>query len=62
MTTQEMRQACKDMRHILINHFGYKDIIKDSAGYIDTVEKGELEEIYRRLMMIVKTKAISKMK
>ena len=60
MTTQEMRQACKDMRYILINHFGYKDIIKDSAGYIDTVEKEELEEIYRRLMMIVKTKAISK--
>lgn len=62
MTTQEMRQACKDMRHILINHLGYKDIIKDSSGYIDVVEKEELEEIYRRLMMIVKTKAIRKMR
>ncbi len=51
----ELRQACKDMRHVLIHHFGYKDIVKDSVGYIDAVDDDELQEIHRRLLMIVKS-------
>jgi hypothetical protein len=51
----DMRQACKDMRHVLIYHFGYKDIIKDSVNYIDEVDDDELQEIHRRLLMIVKS-------
>ena len=60
MTVDQKRQNCKDMRDVLILHFGYKDFNKDSVGYIDNASTEEIHTLHKRLLSIVTGKVLRK--